>query len=206
MEIFSLTNLLGVTRLRMERFDDKTIKVVLTASDMVELELSYENLDYAMPETQKALSRIIRRVNAELSANLLASKLFVEAYPYADGGCILIINKISSAKQNEQTTRSKLGFDTPIIYRLKNISVLTAVTKRLASNHLHIITKSALYLLEGEYYLMLYTYCKMDSALTLILSEYGNFAGKGVLASAIIKEHSTEIIAINAIETLAACL
>lgn len=188
----------------MERFDDKTVKVVLSLADMKELELSYDDLDYARPETQKALNRIIRRVNAELSINLLASKLFVEAYPYADGGCILVINKIQQDRPSQ--TKYKLGFDTPIIYRVKDLAALSSLSKRLASTHLHIITKSSLYLAGNEYVLMLYTYFKMDDALNMLLSEYGTYIGKGVLASAIIKEHHQELIAQNAIETLENCL
>lgn len=193
----------------MERLDDKTIKVLLSIIDMTELGLNYEQMDYQDQETKKAIMKIINKINVELSTNLSTGKLFIEAYPYADGGCILFINQVTLHTKDRATSKKyRIGFDTPILYAFKDINAIGALSKRIQAAYNHIIIKDSLYFSQskGEYYLLIYTYFKMDDKLMHLLSEYGTFYGKGSIAQAVVKEHTKEIINCEALLKLSRCI
>lgn len=194
--------------MKIELLDDKTVKVVLSNADMVQFNLTYDEMDYKNPDTKRVILQLVDQIKREVSVDLSTGKLFIEAFPYADGGCILYVNllDISSSKAKQGSHKYKTSFDTPIIFCFKDVSALAGLSKRLITKYGHIILKNALYLDQDKYYLLIYTYFKMDDQLLHLLTEYGQFYGKGSLVSSIIQEHAKELIASEALETLSECL
>lgn len=193
--------------MKIELLDEKTVKVVLSNFDMIDLNLTYDEMDYKNPSTKRVILKLVDRIKREVALDLTAVKLYIEAFPYADGGCILYVNMLDlgdKAKVNGK--RYKTSFDTPILFSFKDLSALGGVTKRLLNRYSHIILKNSLYYYNNNYYLILYTYFKMDLQLTHLLNEYGSFYGKGATQNAFIREHGKEIIESEAIETLSGCL
>ncbi|WMJ23805.1 adaptor protein MecA [Paludicola sp. MB14-C6] len=193
--------------MKIELLDDKTVKVVLSNADMAQFNLTYDEMDYKNPDTKRVILQLVDQIKREVSIDLSTGKLFIEAFPYADGGCILYVNLLDSTQKNKQGCHKyKTSFDTPIAFCFKDINALADLSKRLISKYGHIILKNALYLEQDKYYLLIYTYFKMDEQLLHLLTEYGQFYGKGSLVSSIIQEHAQEIIATEALETLSECL
>ena len=178
--------------------ENKIIKVVLTSSDMIDYDLTYTEMDYSNQQTKQILSHLIDKIKNEFSMDLKLSKLLIEAFPYQDGGCILYINSVQPTKSSTMHT--------PIIYEFDNITVLSSAVKQLYSQYTHIIIKSELYLYNEKYILIIYTYFKMDKQIYNLLNEYADFYGKGVIVSAVIKEHAKKLISDNAVETLLKCI
>lgn len=189
--------------MKIELLDDKTVKVLLSKLDMYNLNLTYDEMDYKSPGTKKVLMQLLDEVKKQIKVDMTKGKLFIEAFPYADGGCILYVNLLDGTELSSPSMKKKkTGFDTPIICCLEGINDLSALAIRLASDFSHMILKSTLYLMNKKYYLVLYTYCKMDSKISAIISEYGKLFGKGAVTAAIIFEHGELIIAENAINLL----
>lgn len=191
--------------MKIELLDDKTVKVLLSDIDMKSLELSYEEMDYKNPQTKRVLLKLIDEIKKEVKINLNAGKLFIEAFPYADGGCILYVNVLEIQRDNSQK-KPRQGFDTPLIFMFEDIDSLAKLSGRLIARYSHIILKSTLYLWERKYYLMLYTYFKMDNDLIQLIKEYGKFYGRGATRSAIVMEHAKELIKADAIGTIESCI
>lgn len=187
--------------MKIEPLDDKTVKIVLSRLDMESFQLTYEEMDYKSPDTKRVLLKLIDEIKKEVDIDLTKGKLFIEAFPYVDGGCILYVNILSLAEQ-ESPKKYKTSFDTPLIYTFDDLDSLSAVAERLNSRYSHVILKNSLYLMEGKYYLSIYTYFKLDSQISHLLNEYGHFFGKGAVSSAFVKEHAKELLHQDAIQTI----
>ncbi|MFZ2537567.1 MAG: adaptor protein MecA [Oscillospiraceae bacterium] len=193
--------------MKIELLDDKTIKVLLSKIDMTTYNLCYDEMDYKNPQTKRVILKLIDEIKKEVKINLTTGKLFIEAFPYADGGCILYVNVLdSSTSETQSQKKSKSGFDTPLIFIVEDINLLGVLSNRLITRYSHIILKSSLYLWDDKYYILLYTYFKMDSEIIKLISEYGKFYGKGTIQSSIVKEHAKELIKNDAIAMLDGCL
>lgn len=185
--------------MKIEPLDDKTVKIVLTRPDMEAYCLTYEDMDYKNPDTKRVILHLIEEVKKQASIDLSSEKLFIEAFPYADGGCILYVNILEGSSPAK---KRKPGFDTPLVFAFDRLEDLVSLSARLNRQYGHIILKNALYLQENRYILLLYTYFKMDQQILHLLNEYGTFLGKGAITASLIREHSRELIQNNAIQTL----
>lgn len=185
--------------MKIEVLDHKTVKVFLSAADMQNFSLTYEQMDYHDPATRKAISQILHQLRGETDLNIDSCKLLVEAFPQEEGGCILYINLI--LPQAEKSERN--SFDTPLIFRLETIDSVAGVSKRLVSKYSHLLIHSSLYILEGNYFLLLYTYCRREHTIISVLEEYGTLFGKGAILSAFVQEHGQQILEKDAIEVIA---
>ncbi len=69
--------------------EDKII-VDLTKQDMLELDITYDELDYSNIETRRVLWTLLDEAGHRLGRSIsLASQMLIEAVPSDDGGCIL---------------------------------------------------------------------------------------------------------------------
>lgn len=187
--------------MKIELLDDNTVKIMLSKEDMEQFGITYDEMDYKNPETKRVILKLIDTVKKDASIDLSKGKLFIEAFPYADGGCILYVN-ILNPSGSESSKKQKSSFDTPLIYRFVDLSALCAAARCLHERYDHIILKNALYLLEDAYYLSLYTYFKLDDKVSCLLGEYGQFFGKGAVAAALVQEHAKELLDKDAIQTI----
>lgn len=195
--------------MKIERIDSRTIKVVLSDKDMAEYDLTYEEMDYSDSATRQAILEIMRRVQNKINLGIDHNKLFIEAFPSPEGGCILYVNIVEFEPPEKPTVKAKKElprYDTPLIFELENLDAVTAVCKRLATDMQAGIVKSSLFHYEAHYYLLLYTYCRMERKIQFILQEYGDFLGKSTVLAAFFREHSKEISRDDAISTIVRCL
>lgn len=188
--------------MKIEPLDDKTVKILLSKEDMESFQITYEEMDYKKADTKRVLLSLIDAVKKESSIDLSKGRLYIEAFPYADGGCILYVNLLGPAGQTHPP-KHKTSFDTPLIYRFDGLPALCAAAKRLNGRYGHAILKNALFRLDGSYCLSLYTYFKLDDPISRLLGEYGQYFGKGAVASALLREHGQELLAQDAIQTIA---
>lgn len=69
---------------------DNRICIELTNEDMVELDITYEELDYSNIETRRVLWTLLDEARHELGRNIrLTQKMLIEAVPNDKGGCTI---------------------------------------------------------------------------------------------------------------------
>lgn len=69
---------------------DNRICVRLTNEDMLELDITYEELDYSNIETRRVLWTLLDEARHKLGRNIhIAQKMLIEAMPADDGGCVI---------------------------------------------------------------------------------------------------------------------
>lgn len=69
---------------------ENKICVELTHDDMVELDITYEDLDYSNIETRRVLWELLDEARHELGHEIsLTQKMLIEALPDSNGGCLI---------------------------------------------------------------------------------------------------------------------
>lgn len=185
--------------MNIEKLDDRTIKIILSTSDMKDFKISYDEMDYNNPAARKAIIRLLKLASEQTSTNLSQNKLFIEAFPSKGGGCVLYINILGVALGN---SIKQEGFDAPLIFMIENLNELRKLCAKLYLGYNHLILKSSLYQTDEKYILTIYSYFKLDARLIAAVKEHGEFLGKGEIKNRIIGEHASTIVENNAVETI----
>ena len=183
----------------IELISSNTIKVVLDEDDMLSYDVSFDKLDRSSPETKRLLIDLIESIKEEKSIDLSSEKLFVEAFPDEEGGCLLYLSMLSS---NIKVTPENGSLYNSIICRIDSPDVLLKVCSRLYNLFNHILHNSELYYQDGTYQLILHIFKKADKKLKIFLSEFCEIVGTGEIDSSSVREHYTCVFPINAIEEL----
>ncbi len=186
--------------MHIEPLDRQTVKVILSGKDMKQFSLTYENMDYEDPATRKVILRLLQKVQESTRLDFAQGKLFIEAFPDEEGGCILYLNLLTNLPTE---SLPKNGFHTPLIVSLCGSEEVIGLCKTLFFRYSHLILKSSLYKNKDAYILMIYSYYKQDQKLCAILHEYGDLLGRGEVAAGIIHEHARAILPSQAVERIA---
>jgi negative regulator of genetic competence, sporulation and motility len=73
-----------------------TVKITLTRQDMSDYSIRSESLRSRSAESKRSLTRFLKRFQAEsaLFPDKSADRLFLEAFPSADGGCVMYVSTL----------------------------------------------------------------------------------------------------------------
>ena len=100
--------------MKIDVLSGSTVKITLSGGDMRDYDVKYESLSRKSPDTKRLLGEVLKAVSLEsdmfFDAN--ADRLFVEAFPRSDGGCMLYI---SSLEEEEKSARPIEVGDTVMI-------------------------------------------------------------------------------------------
>ena len=187
--------------MKIEAPQENKIVVELTAQDMAELDITYEELDYRNIETRRVIWTILDRVRTTLQRDIDPSgKLLIESIPTPDGGCVLFF---TVPQETTVDLRQVLRIQKQPPYLLCTLDTPEALF-RLA-HHLrqavHPLPQSSLYLWEKRYVLLLQN-CASPQICRMILSEYGMLCADNMLAPAVLREHGKLLAEQNAVEKL----
>ncbi len=76
--------------MKIESNGDEKITVALTTEDMLELDITYDEMDYSNIETRRVIWTILDEARRTLGKSIdTDSRILIEAAPSDDGGCIL---------------------------------------------------------------------------------------------------------------------
>ncbi len=176
--------------------DDKII-VDLTKQDMVELNITYEDMDYSTIETRRVIWTLLDEAGKALGKDLDPSRrMIIEATPKSEGGCILsftildIKRKVTPAKQLLKKQYEK------IICEFESLDALY-----LAAEKFTLSSDSSLYEKNGKYRLIIDNFLCRD-AVKHYFSEFSRILNSDNLVFEHTKEHWNMLIPENAIRTL----
>lgn len=186
--------------LNIEILDKHIIKITLSFKDMKSYGVSYEKINYNDKKTRQLIVSLLYKVKKTINIDLSKSKIFIEAFPTEDNGCILYLNIINKEIIN---TIIKNNHKTPLIIAFKNIENFKNMCKILKKKYYgNKIPKNTLLQTNNYFILIIYSYTEQLSKIFPIFFEYGNIVGYGELNKKIIEEHCRLIIKNNAIESI----
>ena len=201
-----------VTNLEFILINDGKLKVVLTDTDLEDMGVSAEELDYSTPETKDMLREILSRAERELGFVCNSHRTLVQVYTSRGGGCEIFITRLGTEaidKDSEGTLHYMSAYEkTPElsgrgIFRFEELEWLITVCRRLYE--IGYSGNSSAYVGDDRrFYLMLDGLC---SAEYFPLNEYSFISEYGeseniLAATEYLFEHSKEICRSSAVETL----
>ncbi len=183
--------------MKIELYDQHSVKIVLTAADLSKLNLTYETINAQQPQTRYALILLLRAAKQQTGLDLLGKSLMAEAFPYADGGCILYISENKSSSLAKQ-------YPSEYIFKLPSLFYAVQLCRTLEQNLGHILLKSALYDLNHIYYLILHSYNAADPLFLNLLVPYTAWQIKSNTAGFLIEEHAHPLFLTQATASISA--
>ena len=215
--------------MQIDVLSQNTLKLTLSRLDMFDLDIKYESLSGKNPDTKRLLSHVLRTVKLDKSSGVDFSgeRLFVEAFPRPDGGCMLYISCLEEERSREAyPSRSPLRYAPPpskrgatppaqretarstgaskaekLLCRFKSVKELDGACKSLSWQQINskINISSQLYSNGDEYRLFISgTHKRLVSA---IVSEYGELLTQEYELS-FTCEHYKLIVHENAVEKM----
>lgn len=180
----------------IDLISNNTLKISLSKKDMSEFNIDYDILDKKNPETQIFILNLIEIVKEKKDIDLCSEKLYIEAFPQVNGGCLLYLSVL-----NEIIKEPKKIY-TGIVCETNSIMDLINICNKLYNQCNYLIKISKLYYLNGKYRLILYIYSDADKKINYLLDEYQIENNTNEILISFTKEHFAHIINKNAIETI----
>lgn len=162
--------------MKIEMLCENTVKLYLEPDDMDRYGLTFDEIDYDQPTTQRAFRDMMNKVRRDVGFSSDGCRLLVEARPRTDGGCILMVTRQPLSRRSRDSRRElpqlSRVLEERLLFRFDRIDDLLDATPHLQRREDLISTK--LYRLESEYYLLVELAPDCDTGGTVnILREYG---------------------------------
>jgi hypothetical protein len=175
---------------------------------MFDLDIRYESLSGKNPDTKRLLSHVLKTVKLDKSSGVdfTGERLFVEAFPRPDGGCMLYISCLNEGADAPATvprankSRKAVAVSATLLYQFASIADLEGACRVLSWQRTNgkLSFTSNLYSRDNHYRLLINTANKKLAS--SIVSEYGReVCAKEITAT---KEHYKLLANDNAAELL----
>lgn len=176
--------------------EDRII-VDLTKQDMLELDITYEDMDYSTIETRRVIWTLLDRAGKALGRELDPSRrMIIEASPKSEGGCILNFTILDSRKRALPQKQLLKKQCESIICEFEDLDALYSAACGYNGS-----AESSLYESNGIYRLVLNNlYDARD--IKQYFSEFGRVFPADSLACNYMQEHWRMLIGQNAISAL----
>lgn len=176
---------------------DDRITVDLTEQDMLELDITYEDMDYSTIETRRVIWTLLDEAGKVLGKELDPTRrMIIEAIPKSEGGCILNFTILDSRRKYSVQKQFLRKQSESFICEFEN-----ADTLYLAAEGCKTDIQSSLYEKDGKYRLMI-NGVPDSRDIRLYFSEFSHIINCDKLTCEHTKEHWKSLIEQNAISVL----
>lgn len=202
--------------MKAELVSPTKLKILLETGDMSRYGISFEELDYARPETRKVFREVLELARRDTGFESSGCRLFVEAFPEKDNGCSLIVTKLPWVSDSDVLTRilrkngsqegPQLSFHKSrgtYLFRFDDFDhvadAVVAVQELIGSS-----MESRL-IRQGKYYYLMLTIPRLhpyERSICSILSEFGTETESSEMSITRLLEYGSLLIEQNAVQTL----
>ena len=193
---------------------NNTVKITLNRIDMTEYDVSFDSLSQKNPDTKRLLVELLTIIRLEKNLDLTDGRLFIEAFPKNDGGCMLYISCLKrlseksadSAEKAKKLPRQKPenAYKSQLICEVDGINPLIQLCVHLDTEKETF--KSSIYSLDDKYRIILQDTAIISDKIFRITKEYGKIVGISSVLEAKTREHFSPVSVGNAVETIARTL
>lgn len=184
--------------MRIEALTGSKVVVELNASDMQQLNITYDALDYADVDTRRVIWIILDQVRESTGCDIDPSgQLLIDAMPRSDGGCILFF----TIKSDESALELLSCPDQRVLLKQQELLVTfefngidalldcaAAYARMHNSEHDRLFSQSELYQ-RGLQYRLLLSPAQQSDALQQFFCEFARCCGESALTAAQTREH-----------------
>lgn len=177
--------------------EDKII-VDLTKQDMLELDITYEAMDYSTIETRRVIWTVLGEAGKHLGRELDPSRrMIIEASPKAEGGCTLTFTILDGRKKSVPQKHMLKKQSESIVCDFENLDSLFRAAEEIHRSGE--APQSSLFELEKAYRLILN---RSSESLNGVLSEFCKIRSCTKILTDFTNEHWNILASDNAVEKL----
>ncbi len=159
--------------------------VGLTKTDMEQLDITYDSMDYSNIETRRVIWTILDRVRQRTGRDVDPSgSLMIEAAPDSSGGCFLMFT-VPAARRSTGTVISKNGSTQLFEFDSSDNLIDFITASDFGETEHRLFTDGSRYRLELP--------AEKAICCRRLLEEYGRFIGRDSLTAAATHEHWKEL-------------
>ena len=160
--------------MKFESTGEEKIKVSLSDSDMTDLDITYDELDYSNIETRRVIWTILDRARKSLGKAVdTDGRLLIEVAPDNNGGCIICF---TAQPQEDGKSKKRLIMkkeSEPLLFcGIDESALLDALD--ILKNLKDRFSQCKVYLYKNEFYIVIVPAVMSADFLTHSLCEYGN--------------------------------
>ena len=181
----------------IERIQPNKIKVLLDGQELQTFALSFEKLSYKDPRSRRFLQQLYFACAEASGLTRTPGKLMIEIYPFINRGCVVLF----TVPSGDAPRKLRLKKASTYIFRFTDGGDLLGCMRRLHPNARD-ITDSALYRMQGGYYLQLALRPGAGTQALLCLQEY---AARVRIHPGMLSERGS-LICTDAVEKLCAAM
>ena len=161
--------------------NENVICIELTREDMCELDITYDELDYANIETRRVLWTLLDEARHKLGKDIrLTQKMLIEAVPDSKGGCTIFFT-VSDGPEGRNGKKQLVKVrNVKIICGSDNIDDISALSEVLARDGR--VVKSELYTDGDMYRLIIYPETSYFRSIENVVCEYCDICEDDVTA------------------------
>lgn len=183
--------------MKYDALSRNTVKITLSEEDMLEYSLCTESISEKTPQSKAELVRFLKKM--KLFEEYSPERLFLEAFPKNDGGCVLYVSNLSEVIEEELPSSCENGC-VPLICNVKSLDVLIKLCTGIRK--LFPEMPSSAFSRDKSYVLVIEAPTKQAGRILHFLSEYGKAsADKSEYSS--LWEYGDIICAERAVEKIA---
>lgn len=174
---------------------NSTVKITLSEEDMREYSLCPENITRHTTETKRIFVQMLKKLR--IFPDYSTERLFLEAFPKAEGGCVLYVSSLGgdSAEEYNPDFSGKI----PLLCATDGLHSVISLCRGLIAMGEN--PEACVYRDENGYYIVVATEIKNTSKIKHFLSEYGTVSHNLSEISAL-REYGEPVCMENACERL----
>ena len=172
-----------------------TVKITLTSKDMKDYSIKSESLRSRSAESKRSLTCFLKKFQSEsaLFPGHKAERLFLEAFPSDDGGCVMYVSTLGSDILPQEPVKKPLS----LMCRLTSLDDAARLCLCVKGK----VRTSSLYRLDGGYCLIFGVSGDSTPAVSHIIEEYGELSDDAT-DIAYAAEHGAVICRANAVKLM----
>ncbi len=165
--------------MKIEVLGQEKISVALSKTDMENLDITYDELDYSNIETRRVIWTVLGKAGEDLGKSFNPdSRLLIEVLPESDGGCVLFFTFAPPMSREKRRLIMKKDANTLLFCAFDENAFLDALA--LLKNQTQTINSLEIYSFENRFFAVISTVAREFEKLTHCLKDYGNiFADNG---------------------------
>lgn len=162
--------------MKIEKIDQNQLIITLSPTEILQI-----NLEFDTKEPKNLLDKLLHLVEKEYDFSIMNEKILLEMIPSVQDGCNIFITKANEKRQEPQQNGC---LSIAIISEWKTVEYAVGLLNET------VIKGSALYRLDGLYYLVLYTETPAEKKeIQVRLSDLGEWLKSPELFESVLKEY-----------------
>ena len=187
--------------MKYDTLSRNTVKITLTEADMRKYSISSDCISGHTAETKRTLTDFVNHLKEinPLFPEYESERLFLEAFPRSEGGCILFISTLGREPIDIPRDKTKANRNKMLMLIAEDLNALSGFSRAVSFTAIE--TDVRLYYLNNSFCLIIPCPRGKTSVISAIINEYGELS-ENALEIAAVREHGRLLSAENTLKKL----